>query len=251
MKRRDCVYLLAYAAVACFSTGLLALLARTDRVGEIPYLRSVLVKALLILLIVYYVQLSHTGACLRHGRLCRAELLWLLLPPAAALCIYYGTPNASPSPLYTVMAILNVCVGAILSELFFRFFGRLLFERGGKYHLVVLFVMAAVYGLTRLFRAVYMPIGVGEVLMLCFCATAQGIFLTALYSRTRHIAFPIFAHLGQDLVEVLFRQFTTSPSGFFGRGDLFTGLLTVAYTAIGFWLLFFAHRIRERARGTP
>lgn len=251
MKRRDCVYLLAYAAVACLSTGFLSLLARTDRVGEIPYLRSVLVKALLVLLIIYYVQLSHTVACLRRGRLCRVELLWLLLPPIAALCIYYGTPNASPSLLYTVMAILNACIGAVLSELFFRFFGRLLFERCGKYHLIVLFVMATIYGLTRLFRAVYMPIGVGEALMLCLCATAQGIFLTALYSRTRHIAFPILAHMGQDLVEVLFRQFTTAPSGFFGRGDLFTGLLTVAYTAIGFWLLFFSRRIRERVRGTP
>lgn len=252
MKRRDWLYLTGYAAIAILLSWLLALLAIRDRTAELPLLWSTLAKALIILLLLYYARLSGTDKYLIYGRTVSRNAWWLLLPLVGAVLMYFGVPNTIPAPLTAVMTLLAVTGAVVWEEFYFRFLGRLLFERCGKYHLLVVMLTSAVYGISDLFHAMYRPLGVVSCMMLFILSTAQGIFLTALYSKSKNILLPLAAHFVQDAAEVFFRQFCTVSEGVFGRGDVFGGLLAVAYTAVGFWLLFFSHHIRERRRGvTP
>lgn len=246
MKRKSWLYLAGYAAGAAALSWLLACLTIYDRMSEVLLLRSTLAKALLILLILYYARLSGTWKYLLCGRTFSRDALWLLLPFAMSLLMHFGTPNTRPGMLIGVMTTLGVVSGVVWEELYYRFFGRLLFERCGKYHLLVVVLTSSVYGLAQLFRAMYQPIGIGTGMMLFVFMTAQAIFLTALYSQTKNLLYPLCAHLLQDVTELFFHQFSTLPQGAFGRGELFQGVLAVAYTAAGFWLLFFSHHIRER-----
>ena len=251
MKRRDWLYLTGYAAIAILLSWLLALLAIRDRTAELPLLWSTLAKALIILLLLYYARLSGTDKYLICGRTVSRNAWWLLLPLVGAVLMYFGVPNTIPAPLTAVMTLLAVTGAVVWEEFYFRFLGRLLFERCGKYHLLVVMLTSSVYGLSQLFHAMYRPLGVVSCMMLFILSMAQGIFLTALYSKSKNILLPLAAHFVQDAAEVFFRQFCTVSDGVFGRGDVFGGLLAVAYTAVGFWLLFFSYHIRERRRGVP
>lgn len=248
MKKRDWLFLSGYAAVAVLLSWLLALLAIRDRTAELPLLWSTLAKVLIVLLLLFYARLSGTDKYLICGKTFSQNTLWLLLPLAGAVLMYFGVPNTRPAPLSAVMTFLAVLAAVVWEELYFRFLGRLLFERCGKYHLLVVVLTSAAYGGTQLFHAMYRPLGVVSCMMLFILSTAQGIFLTALYSKSKNILLPLAAHLLQDVAEVFFRQFSTASNGVFGRGDIFGGLLAVAYTAVGFWFLFFSHHIRERRR---
>ena len=251
MKRKSWLFLVGYAAGALLLSYLLARLAIHDRTAEVPLLWSTCAKALLILLILYYAKVSGADKYLLCGRTFTRDALWLLLPLIASWMVYYGTPNTRPEILTFVMTLLGVVFGVVWEELYFRFLARLLFERCGKYHLLALVLTSVVYGLSQLFRAMYQPVGIGAGMMLFIFATAQGIFLTALYSKTKNILFPLCAHLLQDVAGVLFHSFSTQPMGVFGRGDIFEGLLAIVYTAVGFWFLFFSHHIRERRHKVP
>ncbi len=246
MKRKTWLYLAGYTAGAVALSWILAGLAIRDRAAEIPFLFSTLAKMLVLLLILYYAKISGTGKYLLGGRLLSRDTLWLFLPFVASVLISCGALDTRPGVLAGIMLLLGVIAGVVWEELYFRFAARLLFERCGKYHLLVVVLTSVVYGGVQLFRARYQPIGVGAGLMLFVLATAQGIFLTALYSKTKNILVPLFAHLAQDVPEALFHQFSTAPRGVFGTGEFLRGLLAIAYTAVGFWLLFFSQHIRER-----
>lgn len=251
MKRRTWLFLAGYAAAAALLSWLLALLAIRDRTAEVPLLWSTLTKALIILLLLYYARLSGTDKYLMCARTLTRNTLWVLLPLVGALLMYFGAPNTRPTALSAVMAFLGVLSAVVWEELYFRFLARLLFERCGKYHLLVVVLTSVVYGCSQLFHAMYRPLGVVSCMMLFLLSTAQGIFLTALYTKSKNILLPLAAHFVQDAAEAFFRQFSTAPSGALGHGDVFGGLLAVAYTAAGFWLLFFSHHIRERRRREP
>lgn len=246
MKRKTWLYLAGFSAVAVALSWLLAGLAIRDRVAEVPLLFSTLAKLLVILLILYYAKISGTGKYLLCGRTFSRDTVWLALPLIASVLICYGAIDTRPGALAGAMMLLGVVAGVVWEELYFRFAARLLFERCGKYHLLVVVLTSVVYGGVQLFRALYQPIGVGVGLMLFVLTTAQGIFLTALYSKTKNILVPLLAHMAQDVPETLFHQFSTAPRGVFGTGEFLRGLLAIAYTAVGFWLLFFSHHIRER-----
>lgn len=251
MKRRTWLFLAGYAAAALLLSWLLALLAIRDRTAEVPFLWSTLTKALIVLLLLYYARLSGTDKYLVCARTPTRNVLWVLLPLVGAVVMYFGVPNTRPTAFSAVMAFLGVLTAVMWEELYFRFLGRLFFERCGKYHLLVVVLTSAVYGISQLFHAMYRPLGVVSCMMLFILSTAQGIFLTALYSKSKNILLPLAAHFVQDAAEAFFRQFSTMPMGVLGRGDVFRGLLAVAYTAAGFWLLFFSHHIRERRRKEP
>lgn len=246
MKRKTWLYLAGYTAGAVALSWLLAGLAIRDRTAEIPFLFSTLAKMLVILLILYYAKISGTGKYLLGGKTFSRDTIWLFLPLGASALISCGALDTRPGALAGTMMLFGVIAGVVWEEFYFRFIARLLFERCGKYHLLVVVLTSVVYGGVQLFRALYQPIGVGAGLMLFVLATAQGIFFTALYSKTKNILVPLLGHLAQDVPEALFHQFSTAPCGVFGTGEFLRGLLAIAYTAVGFWLLFFSHHIRER-----
>ena len=199
MKRKTWLYLAGFSAVAVALSWLLAGLAIRDRVAEVPFLFSTLAKLLVILLILYDAKISGTGKYLLCGRIFSRDTVWLALPLIASVLICYGAIDTRPGALAGAMMLLGVVAGVVWEELYFRFAARLLFERCGKYHLLVVVLTSVVYGGVQLFRALYQPIGVGVGLMLFVLTTAQGIFLTALYSKTKNILVPLLAHLAQDV----------------------------------------------------
>ncbi|MGN1206891.1 MAG: hypothetical protein ACI4SP_01190, partial [Eubacteriales bacterium] len=82
---------------------------------------------------------------------------------------------------------------------------------------------------------------------------ACGVFLCALYLRTNQILVPFFAHLGFEGIEAFFESCSTNPQGVAGGGVYFRLLLTVVYTAAGFWMLFSDRRsaVHETGASMP
>lgn len=222
-----------------------------DRASAVPLLWSVLVRCMVILLLCFVVEFTDSRARLFDGRPAWRILLWCLLPPLFALLTSYGVVNTHPGLVKGTMIALNVWATVIVEELYYRFFGLYLFRQKKENPILPILLISLVWGLSRLANLVGERVDI--VFMDMVMTAACGVFLCALYLRTNQILVPFFAHLGFEGIEAFFESCSTSPQGVAGGGVYFRLLLTVVYTAAGFWMLFSDRRsaVHEKGTSTP
>lgn len=229
-------------ALSAALTGLSAL----DRAGEIPYLWSLLTKVGILLLLALIISLSGTQAKLVEGRYLTRDVLWMAFPLLLTVAMSYGPFNTRPGILVGGMLFLNTLATVLWEELYFRFFSRLLFERKGVYHVRWVILTAFMYGASRLPAVFVSPFG--GILLKSVLAASEGVFLLALYAKSRSIVLPMLSHFLTSFIYTFFHACSTGAEGVFGAGGVFLALLTVVYSATGFWLLFSSRRIAERKK---
>ena len=245
-ERKDWICFAGFAGVALLLSACLTGLSSLDRTAEIPYLWSLLVKMGLLLLVGLIISLTGTRGKLVGKQYLTQDIFWILIPLFLTVCVSFGFFNTHPGILTGVMLLLNTIATVLWEELYYRFFSRLLFERNGAYHVRWVILTALVFGASRLPAAFVSTFG--TVLLQSVLAASEGVFLLALYAKSGSILLPMISHFLTSSVTVFFHAFSTNAEGIFGLGGVFLALLTVMYSAIGFWLLFSSHRIAERKR---
>lgn len=236
MRGRERLSFVGFSFGAALLAVVFAGMTVLDRASAIPLLWSVLVRCMVILLLCFVVEFTDSRARLFGGRPAWRTLLWCLLPPLFALLASYGVVNTHPGLVKGTMIALNVLSTVIVEELYYRFFGLYLFRQKKENPILPILFISLVWGLSYLGNLVGERVDI--VLMDMVMTAACGVFLCALYLRTNQILVPFFAHLGFEGIEAFFGSCSTSPQGVAGGGVYFRLLLTVVYTATGFWMLF-------------
>ena len=185
---------------------------------------SVALKSLMIAAILLYVRHKNEFFQLYEGRYFTAFLLLAFVPGLIMLFSALGVPDHIPSVFLIVSTFLNILTTAAWEELFFRYVGKSLFETNGKYLRADFIMLSLVFAATHLVNLLfYSPL---SVLPQVAVALSFGIFLFALYCKTKNIFVPITAHFFNNFAAGFFGIFLSDPSGRFFDG--FEYVFTIA-----------------------
>lgn len=141
--------------------------------------------------------------------------LWLLvamIPFAFNAIDYFCIPNRVPGAVECIDMLLSVFSTAAWEEMLFRYVGRSMFERNGKYSLGSIVLLSLTFGCSHLINIFFYD--TVSVLLQVLCACTFGVFLLALYQHTGNLWVVITAHGLNNLIATFFDLFPGSESLF-------------------------------------
>ena len=167
---------------------------------------------------------------------------WLLVALIPALTNTVNTfciPNCYPGTAEAFNIVAIMFTTAAWEEMYFRYVGRALFEKDGRYSIGAVVLLALTFGVPHLiniffYNSVY-------VLIQFISASMAGVFWLALYRHTGSLWMTITGHFFQNFMAVVFQTFTTAE--YFAEqtadrpGFLLTILCSVMEFAVGVWIL--------------
>ena len=119
---------------------------------------------------------------------------FLILPPIVFTVLCYLGPIRPETELYGfILAVLGILSTAFWEELYFRLWGRILFEEEGQYRTVDFLFLALTFGAMHLINLVSAPLG--PVVLQAVLAVVTALFLQSLYASSESLRLVILFHL--------------------------------------------------------
>lgn len=137
-------------------------------------------------------------------------LLVALIPFVFNTIDYFCIPNRVPSITECVNMLLTVFTTAAWEEMLFRYVGRTMFERNGKYSIGSIVLLSVTFGCSHLINIFFYD--TISVLLQTLCACTFGIFLLALYRHTGNLWIVVTAHGFNNLIATFFNLFPESEA---------------------------------------
>lgn len=197
------------------------------------YLFEILVKLFIMVGIFAYASLCGIPMNTADSKFFTPWLLVALIPFCFNIVDYFRIPNRCPGMVEWISTVATVVTTAAWEEMLFRYVGRTLFERNGKYSIGTVVLLALTFGCSHLINAFfYNPI---SVLLQVLIASTFGVFLLALYRHTGSLWLTITAHTLNNLAAAVFDLFPESELLFNSPVNYI--LLTIIQLAIGIYIL--------------
>lgn len=137
-------------------------------------------------------------------------LLVAMIPFAFNAVDYFCIPNRVPSVTECINMLLSVFSTAAWEEMLFRYVGRTLFERNGKYSIGSVVLLSLSFGCSHLINVFFYDSV--SVLLQALSACTFGVFLLALYRHTGNLWIVITAHGFNNLIAAYFDLFPESDA---------------------------------------
>lgn len=116
-----------------------------------------------------------------------------MLPPLVFIVLCYLGPIRPETDLYSlILAVLGVVSTAFWEEMYFRLWGRILFEEEGRYRTFDFLFMALTFGAMHLINLAGAPFG--PVMIQAVTAVLTALFLQALYAASGSLHLVIVFH---------------------------------------------------------
>ena len=228
--RAGAVYLLG----AMLGTLLVAGCACMDTVYGSGELFAVIAKLLMIAALVLTCRVFGGLKKLTEGGYFSRYLPLVLVFPACSLVMNAGPLTASLPFRDAAYWVAGLLTEVLWEELFFRHGARLLFGRKLLFRPKTIVFTSLVYGVCHLLGSLFDPVSAlwaDALLSVCI-----GLFLTALYLRTKNILVPMTAHFLMRFTTELFLRCSDAP-GSLNAGILFTAFYALVLLVIGSILL--------------
>ena len=191
---------------------------------------ELLFKCIIIAGILAYAGYKKECHSLWEGKFFTPFLFLAIIPCVIFSLSVIGSPDSSPSFSLIVFTVLGVLTTAIWEELFFRYVGKSLFGKGEGFAFSDFMMLTTVFAAVHLINMFFYP--PLDVLLQVAEAATVGVFLLALYCKTKNIMVPITSHFVLNLVAGLFPIFVTHSSN-----RLFAGLENLFVVAVRFYCL--------------
>jgi len=202
------LYLLGAILSALLAVGSVGI----DQLTGTGELFAVIANILLAAVLFLSILISGGVPQLAEGSLLSRYLPLVLLMPAFTL-VMSSTPLHGTLPLgETALWLLGLLAEAVWEELFFRHTALRLFGRKAMFSIRVIAFTALVFGGRCMINALFVP--VSAALAESLFTACVGVFLTALYLRTKHILVPVLAHFLMDFCGELFLRLSGSSASF-------------------------------------
>lgn len=172
------------------------------------YAFDILSKTIIIVGILAYAAICKTSMNTPGNKFFTRWLLVALIPFAYNFVDYFCIPNRIPGVIECVNMLLSVFTTAAWEELLFRYVGRTLFERNGKYSIGSVVLLTLTFGCSHLINIFFYESV--SVLLQMLSACTFGIFLLALYRHTGNLWIVITAHGFNNLIAAFFALFPDS-----------------------------------------
>lgn len=135
--------------------------------------------------------------------------LWVAMIPFAMNVVdCFCIPNRIPGATEYISMLLSVFSTAGWEEMLFRYVGRTMFERNGKYSIESIVLLSLTFGCSHLVNIFFYE--TVSVLLQVLSACSFGVFLLALYQHTGNIWIVITAHGFNNLGASFFGLFPDS-----------------------------------------
>ena len=166
---------------------------------------------------------------------------FLILPPLIlSLLAYLGPLNLKIAPGRLIVLLLGVLPTALWEELFFRLWGRILFEEKGTYRPADFLFLALTFGAMHLVNAFSAPIGVVAVQVMLAVVTA--LFLQTIYAVSGSLRLPLLYHFLLNLISQLLGNELVPEGG----ERFFPALLPILPLLLGAWCALSAAVLARR-----
>lgn len=166
------------------------------------------------------------------GRLFSPYLLLILPPLVYTLLAYLGPIRPETGAELIVLSLLGTLATALWEELYFRLWGRILFEEEGRYRPFDFLFTALVFGAMHLVNLAAAPFG--EVAVQAMLAVITGLFLQTVYAAGGSLRLLILFHFLMNAITLLVGRYLVPDAGsrFFPALAAPAALLIGAYFAL-------------------
>jgi len=173
----------------------------------------------------------------------RLPLVLVCLAPLLMLFLYIGPVQGSVTAGAVLFLLLGAFSTAAWEELYFRLWGRILFEENEKYRVGEFVLAAVIFGSMHFVNLAVSD--VGSVLMQVAYAVITGVFLQTVYAVGKSLRLVVLYHFLNNLLLQLFTQLLTPDASarYLGRISAYTPLLIAFYLALAAALLTRQHQL--------
>lgn len=206
------------------------------------YLFDIMVKIFIMVGILAYSSLCGIPMNTPDSKFFTPWLLVALIPFIDNTIDYFRIPNRCPGVIEIISMLATVFTTAAWEEMFFRYVGRTLFERNGKYSIGAVVLLALTFGCSHLINVFFYD--TFSVLLQVMHASVSGVFLLALYRHTGSLWLTITAHALQNFAGSVFDLFPDSELLF--HSPVFFILSTIIQLTIGIYILIKYKYISKR-----
>ncbi len=168
-------------------------------------------------------------------------LILALVPVVFSAVAWLGPFSGPVDYLSVAVGLLGTLGTALWEELYFRLWGRILFEENGKYRAFDFLFIALTFGSMHLINLIAAP--AGTVLIQAMLAVLTGLFLQSLYSASGSLRLVILFHFLMNAVNSLFGSWLTDPEA----GRFFPALTAAAPLILGAFYALSAAILTRRA----
>jgi membrane protease YdiL (CAAX protease family) len=201
--------------------------------GHTIHVFDLAAKVIIMVGIMAYAFLRGVPMNAPDGKFLTPWLLVALIPFVDNTIDYFRIPNQWPDGMEFVSIVATMLTTAAWEEMLFRYVGKSLFERNGKYHIGAVVLLALTFGCSHLINIFfYDPV---SILLQVLHASISGVFLLALYRRTGNLWVTIIAHFLQNFGAAFFDLFPESEQLI--QSPVLFILSTVVQLAIGVYIL--------------
>lgn len=174
------------------------------------HLFDILTKLIIIVGICAYASLCGTPINTPGSKCFTRWMPVALLPAFANLLSGFCIPDWYPGTVEVINQTAAILTTAAWEELYFRYVGRTLFERDGKYTTGAVVLLSLAFSVPHLINIFfYDP---ASVLLQVLSASVSGVFFLALYRHTGSLRLTILAHFLQNFIGMFFQTFTTAET---------------------------------------
>lgn len=147
-----------------------------------------------------------------EGPLLSPWLVMALLPLLMAL-VFYGGTGPFPGAEALFLTIFSALASALWEEVFFRFWGSILFEKEGRYRAWDFILMALLFALMHLTALVFAP--PSQVMVQMVFALVSALFLQTLYALSHSLRLILLFHFGLNSITALSGLLCPKGAGLF------------------------------------
>ena len=166
------------------------------------------------------------------GRLFTPYFLLILPPVLLNVLCYLGPVQAGDKLRLMLLTLAGVAATAFWEELFFRLWGRILFEEDGKYRPLDFLFLVLTFGVMHLINLIVSPFG--AVAVQAMLAVVTALFLQTIYTCSGSLRLIILFHFLINASSILLGRFLVpdAESLFFPALEGIAPLLFGAYYAL-------------------
>ncbi len=208
---KPCAKTVIYIMLSCICAFAMAGAAYLDmEMGLKINLFDIAAKIIIMAGIFAYASLQGAPMNTPGSRFFSPWLLVALIPAFANAINTFCIPDYYPGTAEAINIVAIMFTTATWEEMYFRYVGRTLFEKDGKYSIGAVVLLALTFGVPHLINIFfYDP---AYVLIQVLSASIAGVFLLALYRHTGSLRLTIAGHFLQNFLGTFFQTFTTAES---------------------------------------
>jgi membrane protease YdiL (CAAX protease family) len=208
---KPCAKSVIYIVVSCICAFAMAGAAYLDmEMGLKINLFDISAKVIIMAGIFAYASLRGAPMNTPGSRFFTPWLLVALIPALANTVNTFCIPDYYPGTAEAINIVAIMLTTAAWEEMYFRYVGRTLFEKDGKYSSGAVVLLALTFGVPHLINIFfYDP---AYVMIQVLSAAISGIFWLALYRHTGSLRLTIAGHFFQNFLGTFFQTFTTTES---------------------------------------